>query len=168
MHQQTESSRLSVALVSDQVTEKDYFDYLVRMKDIVAYYEDVVFSGLSTLIPDIEQRRKLHLLQNDLSGYEKDEKQFSLPPAESTAVLLGYMYVLEGSSLGGVMIARHVSQHINVPTAFFNCYGKDLSARWKSFLDIIGEYSLEEKNAAEMIAGARIAFKHIYEHLSLL
>lgn len=175
LHKQTESAPLSVALVSDAVNEKVYTDYLQRMKDIVAWYEDVVFNGLAGMIPDIDQRRKLQFIKNDLTGFnidpEKNTTHFSLPDAETNAVLLGYMYVLEGSSLGGAMIYKHVSRYMDITEqkggSFFTCYQADLSARWKSFLDIMGEHSLTEKNADEIITGANRAFRAIYAHLNL-
>ncbi len=167
LHRQTEHSRLSLALMSEGVTEEDYAAYLARMRDIVAYYENSVFSNLSEIIPDIEHRRKLHLLEADLAAYEEEVRPFSLPHSDSSTTLLGYMYVLEGSSLGGALIHKHLRSHIDVPGNFFNCYGNDLSARWKSFLDIIGTYGLDEKAAEEIIKGARIAFDKIHAHLSL-
>ena len=174
LHRQTESAPLSVALVSDAVNEKVYTDYLLRMKDIVAWYEHVVFNRLAGVISDIEQRRKLPFIKNDLTQFnidpEKNTEHFSLPEAETNSVLLGYMYVLEGSSLGGAMIYKHVSRHIDITEqkggSFFTCYQAELSARWKSFLDIMGEQSLAEKNADEIVIGAKRAFEGIYKHLS--
>lgn len=174
LHRQTESSPLSMALMSEQVNEKDYSDYLLHMKDIIEYYEGEVFDALSHLIPDIEQRRKLQLIKNDLTSFNIDPstttKSFSLPPATSDAQLLGYMYVLEGSALGGAMIDKHISRHLSFPDRkareFFNCYQAELGSRWKKFLDIMGDHSLPGNNADEIIRGARIAFQKIYEHLT--
>jgi heme oxygenase len=169
LHRQTESSRLSVALMSENLTEKDYSDYLLRMKDIVEHYEEIVFDKLASIIPDIEQRRKLHLIKNDLAFFNVDEAagNFSLPPTENTAVLLGYMYVLEGSSLGGAMIYKHVSRQLDISEqnggAYFTSYGAELSAKWKSFLDILGNH---EQQADEIIEGAKTAFAAICKHLS--
>jgi heme oxygenase (biliverdin-IX-beta and delta-forming) len=173
LHRQTESSRLSVALMSENLSEKSYVDYLLRMKEIVEYYEKEIFEGLAGIIPDIGQRRKLPMIKNDLAFFnidtEKNKLNFSLPPAGSDAMLLGYMYVLEGSSLGGAMIYKQVSRKINISEqqggAYFTCYGSELSSKWKSFLDILGDHGLQEKNAQEIIAGARIAFQHIAQHL---
>ena len=77
LHRQTESAPLSVALVSDAVNEKVYTDYLLRMKDIVAWYEHVVFNRLAGVISDIEQRRKLPFIKNDLTQFNIDpEKKY--------------------------------------------------------------------------------------------
>jgi heme oxygenase (biliverdin-IX-beta and delta-forming) len=172
LHRQTEGSRLSVALMNENLSTADYRNYLLRMKDIVEYYENVLFSKLTNIIPDIEQRRKLHLVENDLASLtaENTTQNFSLPQPGSTATLLGYMYVLEGSTLGGAMIYKHVSRYLPVTEEkggqYFTSYQSQLSAKWKSFLDILGEHSLDEQQANEIIAGAKIAFSAICKHLS--
>jgi heme oxygenase len=173
LHRQTESSRLSVALMSENLSEKIYSDYLLRMKDIVEYYEAMVFPSLTNIIPDIEQRRKLQLIKNDLAFLQVDTAensvQFSLPPASSTSHLLGYMYVLEGSSLGGALIYKHVSSKINISEQeggeYFTCYQSQLSSKWKSFIDILSDHGISQQNAPEIISGARIAFESISKHL---
>lgn len=112
----TNRCRLPVALMSEDLAEKDYSDYLLRMKDIVEYYENAIFEKLTDIIPDIDQRRKLHFIKNDLSFFNVASKSenFSLPPAATTGILLGYMYVLEGSSLGGAMIYKYVSRRLDI------------------------------------------------------
>lgn len=171
LHRQTENSRLSVALMSEPLTEKVYTDYLLRMKEVVAFYEKNIFPALAAVIPDIEQRRKLSSVQKDLDHFNitTESSSFSLPAAESTASLLGYMYVLEGSTLGGAFIYKHVNRHLNVTEeqggAYFSCYQNQLSARWKTFLEIVGEYSLQKHQADEIIAAARLAFEAIRNQL---
>lgn len=172
LHRQTEGSRLSVALMNENLSESGYREYLLRMKDIVAYYENNLFGGLGNIIPDIEKRRKLHLIENDLAflGGAIQTDDFSLPNTDSTGKLLGYLYVLEGSTLGGAMIYKHVSRHLDITEekggAYFTSYQAELSAKWKSFLDILGEHGLDEKQANEIIEGAKIAFAAICKHLS--
>jgi heme oxygenase (biliverdin-IX-beta and delta-forming) len=148
LHRQTENSRLSVALMGLQLSKKDYAEYLSRMKDIVEYFEKHFFNELTHIIPDIEQRRKLNAIQDDLAYLNAEPKQnrFSLPPAVTIAHLLGYMYVLEGSTLGGALIYKHVSKHVDISEekggAYFTCYRSELSVKWKSFLDILGRLCL--------------------------
>jgi Heme oxygenase len=171
LHRRTEGSRLSVALMSETLDEKTYGNYLFRMKEIVKYYEENIYPQLKNVVNDIEERRKLHLINDDLSVLQTDlsPRLFTLPPASSTAALLGYMYVLEGSSLGSAMIYKQVSRIINITesrgSAFFTSYGASLSSKWKSFLEMLSEHALEETNAREIIRGARVAFQAIGDHL---
>lgn len=54
------------------------------------------------------------------------------PDAPSPAALIGLMYVLEGSNLGGSVIARCLaSSHPQAPRRFFD--GADATNRWQRF-----------------------------------
>ena len=47
------------------------------------------------------------------------------------------MYVLEGSTLGGAIIARHVERELGLQVdtgcAFFRSYGRNVGRMWKEF-----------------------------------
>ena len=49
----------------------------------------------------------------------------------------GSMYVIEGSTLGGVVIAHYVEQRlgldVNSGCRYFRCYGKDTAPMWMAF-----------------------------------
>src|SRR5690606_27554051 len=72
LHRRTEGSRLSVALMSETLDEKTYGNYLLRMKEIVKYYEENIYPQLKNVVNDIEERRKLHLINDDLSVLQTD------------------------------------------------------------------------------------------------
>jgi heme oxygenase (biliverdin-IX-beta and delta-forming) len=93
------------------------------------------------LIPDIGQRRKsAALLQDirDLGGNNPARTEPGIPVINSYAGALGAAYVLEGSTLGGVIIAKMIRQQLpELPTgkgfSFFTCYGENASEMWKKF-----------------------------------
>lgn len=68
----------------------------------------------------------------------------SLPPCtlptiiNSTSSALGMLYVIEGSRLGGLMIAKNVRETLMLNEssglAFFSGRGKNTAPQWKSFL----------------------------------
>jgi heme oxygenase len=105
------------------------------------------------------QRSNVALLECDLRG--------TVParPLErartSRAESLGVLYVLEGSALGGAVIARHVA---SVPalagrTAFFARPPQHVAARWRGFLSLLAEHDAEPAPfRLAVIAGARGAF----------
>ena len=49
----------------------------------------------------------------------------------------GSMYVVEGSTLGGVVIARHVERRLGLDRHsgchYFRCYGKNVGSMWTAF-----------------------------------
>jgi heme oxygenase len=59
------------------------------------------------------------------------------PVISSTAELVGALYVIEGSTLGGQVISRQISASIGLTASrgarFFNGWGEQTEARWQAF-----------------------------------
>ncbi len=60
-----------------------------------------------------------------------------LPSISSRPEILGAAYVLEGSTLGGQIIARHLEETLGLRDGcgyrYFRSYGPDVGAQWKAF-----------------------------------
>jgi heme oxygenase len=99
------------------------------------------------LAPDpafFQDRCKTPLLVRDLTqlGLNRDEimalpRCGDLMPLPAPAAVLGSMYVIEGSTLGGAIIARDVERTLGLNgetgCAYFRSYGRDTARMWKSF-----------------------------------
>lgn len=119
--------------------------------------------------------RKLPLLTRDLItlGSTPAEIQrlaicLSLPPLDSRAGALGCLYVLEGATLGGQIISRHLSEIQNLSpergAAFFYGYGAETGHMWKSFRALLTrDVESGECDPEEVIAAAAETF-HRYEN----
>lgn len=119
---------------------------------------------------DLTERTKLHSLDDDLAALGASEPaatcaSYTLADA-STA--FGAVYVVEGASLGGQLIARQVMPALALSPEcgcrFFTGYGADTGERWRETRDAIGAHlaTTTERDAAhEMIAGARMTFSLI-------
>jgi heme oxygenase len=61
----------------------------------------------------------------------------SLPPLTNPAQLWGCLYVIEGATLGGQIIIRHLHTHLGLSAisgaSFFDGYGAHTGAHWKAF-----------------------------------
>jgi heme oxygenase len=61
-----------------------------------------------------------------------------IPRVDGTSRALGCMYVLEGSTLGGRIIARKLQQHLAIDAdtgaAFFQACGNETGTRWSYFV----------------------------------
>ncbi|HEX8672578.1 MAG TPA: biliverdin-producing heme oxygenase [Longimicrobium sp.] len=97
---------------------------------------------------DPTERRKLPRLEHDLRTLGADPARLSLadavPEVEGVAAALGCMYVLEGATLGGRVISRHLAARGIGPEsggAFFAGYGDETGEMWKSFSAAIGAYA---------------------------
>lgn len=93
-------------------------------------------------IPDIADRRKSSALLQDIRDLGGDSQWSSVsvetPEINTYAQALGAAYVMEGSTLGGVIIAKMVRTNLtDIPAGkgftFFNCYGEDAPVMWKKF-----------------------------------
>ena len=102
-----------------------------------------------------ERRRKTQHLVQDLEALGlKSEDIIRLPqcrplmPLSAPEAVLGSMYVVEGSTLGGAIIARDVENRLGLTAetgcAYFRSYGRDIAAMWKSFGAVLLEASSPE------------------------
>ena len=171
-HKRLEALPVSAAITSPKVTNAEYVLYLNLMHDIIRDTERNVFHLISDIIPDIDSRRKLQWLENDLSALGISmantptnlQKNFSIPFA------LGVMYVVEGSSLGGRYILKNISSALghddDKGAQYFSGYGNTTGSLWKNFLAAITKYEEEHQCSDEIIEGAIFAFDAIYHHFS--
>lgn len=85
-----------------------------------------------------------------------------LPLTLSLADVLGVMYVLEGASLGGKVLAKHFQNRWglskNSGATFFNFYGPELLQNWDRYINWL-EASLSEADLPRAIATARATFE---------
>lgn len=131
----------SVDLMGRCSTLDGYRGLLVRMLGLYIPLEAALgrLDWHGTAI-DLEERSKLRLLRADLAalgGPDHVPSPTVVPHLPTLAAGFGCLYVLEGSTLGGQLILRHVSASLGVGAAggasFFASYGPRLGAMWQSF-----------------------------------
>lgn len=69
---------------------------------------------------------------------------------------LGAMYVIEGSTLGGNVIAKQLSKtegFDEVTFNFFGCYQENTGLMWKNFKEVL-DTEVTEENYSEVLSGA--------------
>lgn len=121
----------------------------------------------------LKRRSKVHLLRKDLNyvksitginsvnGFEPHSLA-----ADNYAHALGMLYVMEGATLGGKFIVKHLLE-VNWVTLegclnFFNSYGSRRGEMWKQFTKIVENYSNQYPDQDHYIVkGARSAFVHM-------
>jgi heme oxygenase len=114
---------------------------------------------------DWSARRRAHLFAADLTALDAVPTTDPLPavPAPaSTDEALGAMYVLEGSTLGGQFIDRHLAALpalAGVGTVrAFSPYGEATGARWAAFRRATREHVTRGGNADAVVGAARRTF----------
>jgi heme oxygenase len=146
LHTKTEHAALEKQLVGiiKKINNREQYIHLLRM--FHGYYQRLEIEMEQYLknerIPDIEKRRKANALLQDIRDLGGDSQweqvQVETPVIDSYARALGAAYVLEGSTLGGVIIAKMIRTQIpdisaEKGFAFFNFYGEQAPEMWKKF-----------------------------------
>ena len=91
---------------------------------------------------DWPRRRRAHLFAADLEflGHPAAARTPALPPVPGTDEALGRLYVLEGSSLGGRFIDRHLATlpaFAGVRLRAFSPYGEATGQMWHAFRAVV-------------------------------
>ena len=104
--------------------------------------------GLESILPDWPQRRKIDSLVKDLGALGCMSHEIAdlplcvqLPAIPGVTEALGCLYVLEGSTLGGQIIGRHLEAalHLGIDNgaSFFRSYGDRVGPMWKTFQEVL-------------------------------
>lgn len=173
-HKNLESLPISKSIVDPKITIEQYGLYLSLMHDVVKNLEDKIYPIVSDIIPDLNERRKSHLLINDLK-FTPIEKKIDFSPFEdagkvSIPFAMGMVYVVEGSTLGGRFILKNINESFGFNeekgATYFAGYGNKTGSSWKKFLNSLTEFEAQTNSQEEIIAGATYAFDAIHKHLS--
>lgn len=114
-------------------------------------------------LPDIAERRKAKAILQDLIAIGHSEKSIAfcqqLPDIKTAAHAFGALYVMEGSTLGGKMIARMLLKNKALSLSeksltFFAGYKEETGKKWKTFLDVFDR----QENPAEIVQTANDTF----------
>jgi heme oxygenase len=86
----------------------------------------------------------------------------ALPSLRSTARILGCLYVIEGATLGGQIVSRHLQAKLGVTPqtggAFFSGYGPHTGSRWKAFGAHLSHFALASGHDDDILASANDTF----------
>jgi heme oxygenase len=166
-------------VVSPDLTRDAYTDHLARLHGFYAAFEAQMghVEGMADWLPDLAERQvKTAWIEADLValGAAPPTDAEDCPLAlDGVAEALGALYVVEGSTLGGRIIARMLERSIGVTPGdgadFYHSYGDERGARWtayKAALDAFGEAHPEQMEA--VIASAAQTFDAMERWMSVL
>jgi len=173
LHDLIEANPLHRSIVDGTVTRHSYIRLLQRLYGVHSSFER--YAGCRPewlpLQFNFDERRKLPLLERDLTalGTAPDRVQ---PPAAPLPLqganfhfLLGYLYVLEDSTLAGQALIRFIVKHLGlVPdwgAAYFYGYGPLTAGRWRNLQSLLARFEDTGREADLMVQGARDAFSRI-------
>lgn len=130
-------------------------DYDKLLCSFLGYYRPLekalnALTDIHLWIPDYPMRIKTPLLEQDLlalghnpAGLEQIPECTELPSCRDRSSVMGCLYVIEGSTLGGQIMNRHFQQSLNISRdkglAFFSGYGAETMEMWKRFGDCLNQ-----------------------------
>ncbi|CAM4500937.1 heme oxygenase [Paenibacillus endophyticus] len=167
-HVQIESNPYAKAIMNQTLTQDEYVRYLEKFYGFIKPAERLIaqLSGWGEFGEAMGQRAKSPLLERDLHtlGLSLQEIEnlpecSKLPELYTVPQALGYMYVIEGSTLGGQIITKQVRKFLplaeqeNKGTEYFNAYGTETRAKWAEFREQV-EQSIDSEEAAQQVIEA--------------
>ena len=163
-----DSIERSLDLMGD-VDRPRYLLFLEKSYSFIAACEQRLDIAGAPALLGIERRLKTPLLRSNLRALGCDPEAVDgasmrgeLPQVASWPAALGYFYVIEGSTLGGQLLARHFRERLaaeDEALAFLLGYGRDTGLMWKQMVGVL-EAAMGDATAAEEItASARDTFR---------
>ena len=153
-HERTEAVPFSQAMLTE-VLPRDRFVGQLRAYAVVhESLETALAASTDPAVQSVwrEDLGKLPLLQRDLRYFADDPcplEMEAMQAARSFATeieriarerplaLLGYLYVLEGSTLGASILRQHIAEMYDLEgtdgLAYYTPYGKDVMGHWREF-----------------------------------
>ncbi|MCF4129239.1 biliverdin-producing heme oxygenase [Methylobacterium sp. SyP6R] len=129
-------------------TLAEYRALLARFWGFHAVLEPALAASLDDA-PFFDPRRRLAHLAADLRilGFDDAKIQIlpcpRLAPPRDRAEAFGALYVLEGSTLGGQVIAKHIGRQLGLTAEcgcrYYAAHGRETGAMWKAFRQRLAE-----------------------------
>jgi len=139
-----------------------YYHFYRAIEEGIAQFGDAAFHYAS--------RRKLPWLVDDLAYLEVDPLAAENLPWQplpnmkpnDIAELAGMLYTIEGSTLGGQVISRHLSTHQGLDSdrggRFFSAYRHLTDQRWHEFEQFLNTTLLSDAMIGGAVSAARSTF----------
>jgi heme oxygenase len=167
-HDRLDHHPLMVQLISTAVSLPLYETLL---KKFLGFYQSLepqlaAYDHWSSLGINLNQRLKTPSLLKDLRSLDIGARDLPLAPRpewiHNEASAMGTFYVMEGSTLGGQVITKHLAARLNLSPdhglAFFSSYGADVGTRWKETREALVRFAEQSHADDMMIESAKQTF----------
>ena len=165
-HDALEQNTFNQELTAGTVTQAATAHFLRRLYGFLQPYETQLRAHAAAFGPEwqLDQRYRAHLILEDLAHTDDPSVPAlcsTLPPLHTRAQLLGAMYVLEGSTLGGQVITRQLAKADIPLRTYFTGYSERTGPMWKQFCHLLME-AAEEVDQEEIVQSARQTFQTLH------
>ncbi|MCC2654941.1 MAG: heme oxygenase-like protein [Panacagrimonas sp.] len=153
-----------IDLVDESLDVPRYVQLLRNFRSAVAAYEAVAGPALPMALRGMfEARRKTALLDADLLHFgtvapSPDLADIGRVIGHDAHAAIGAMYVFEGSTLGGAVVARHLEHQLGLCTLqgrrYFTPYPGRTGAMWREFKECVDDLACDDPAACDAIVAA--------------
>lgn len=123
VHDRLDSDPDSVRAIQPTATREDFVHLLRRTYGFVKPVEDALVASQAVLAPFFAFEPRAHIVLKDLQALGSPSDTLPVMPTapvvETIGHAMGVAYVLEGSKMGGLVIAKQVSRFLGVHSDFF-------------------------------------------------
>lgn len=165
-HDSIESKLESNRLFDGSFTQENYYKMLLVNHQFIKVYEPMIHQLLTA--EDHQFLEKINF--GKLALIEKDLMELGLNPLANQTVdalknreeALGALYVIEGSMLGGMVIAKQLKKYPELAETSFNYfgyYGQDIGPIWKSFVAYLNDTITGDTQQKDVLNGAIKAYQ---------
>jgi heme oxygenase len=160
-HDALEQNTFNQQLTAGTITEAETRHFLAKMYGFLAPYEARLQA--QNLGPEWETatRQRTHLILEDLNQPATALAVCpDLPPLATWPQLLGAMYVVEGSTLGGQVISRQLAKANITLRSYFSGYGERTGPLWKAFCQLLSQEATPDSQT-EIVQSASLTFQKL-------
>lgn len=143
-HAQIEQTPLLNRMMNTSIDMAGYHLLLEQFHAYICPCENIIRS--SPWSPLLKNREKTNLLSNDFLdlGIDINTKNcLNLPPLTIKEEILGYLYVIEGATLGGQVIAEVLKKKLGLSSKhgarYFNGYCNKSAIMWIKFCHVLNQ-----------------------------
>lgn len=151
---------------------KELATYTILLRKMLGFYLALESSLASFDTGEFHFVKRSPLIQQDLKKINADPtplKPAELPACLNMAEATGIMYVLEGSMLGGTVIAQHLQENLGLTpesgAAFYFGKGPQTMPNWKNFLIHLEMVAQDSYKQEAIKQSALRTFQLLQKHL---
>ncbi len=162
-------------MIKDIRAKEDYVKVLELFYSYFGGLEKKVDTVGHLNLPDYHLRRKKEAIANDIVSLNGTLPALTpdqhLPDITNKLQALGALYVMEGSTLGGIYISKMIAGQLNLEDgkslSFFNGYGDQTESMWTSFKSSLEQLVVEPGEQAMVIQAANETFTRFKNWIDL-
>lgn len=163
LHEKLDQLTVFQPVFSSNATHKDYLKYLTVLYPIYKNFEKEVYSSAKEFIPSIAENQRLNSLLADYGKVPPNEVDVRFFTIHSKYEVLGMLYVLEGSRMGGKMMAKNLKENANLNDSQLDFLLQEMSVSWTTIMKELNSVT-DEKEQALVLDGAKEMFNCFYNH----